>query len=76
MEDIANRRLNRDLITVQQNAKELDQKNITSIIRDVDDPAISQNERSYPLNNDIGHAKHDAAAAAWMMNKYVSYPTD
>ena len=60
MEDIANRRLNRDLITVQQNAKELDQKNITSIIRDVDDPAISQNERSYPLNNDIGLSSNNA----------------
>ena len=54
MEDIANRRLNRDLIIVQQNAKELDEKNVTSTIRDVDDPAISQNERSYPFKNDIG----------------------
>ena len=53
MEDIANRRLNRDLIIVQQNAKELVEKNVTSTIRDVDDPAISQNERSYALNNDI-----------------------
>ena len=60
MEDIANRRLNRDLIIVKQNAKELNEKNITSIIRDVDDPAISQNERSYPLNNDIGLSANNA----------------
>ena len=60
MEDIANRRLNRDLIIVQQNAKELDEKNITSTIRDVDDPAISQNERSYSLNNDLGLSANNA----------------
>ena len=61
MEDIANRRLNRDLIIIQQNAKEeLDEKNTTSTIRDVDDPAILPNERSYPLNNDIGISANNA----------------
>ena len=60
MEDIANRRFNRDLIIIQQNAKELDEKNTTSTIRDVDDPAILPNERSYPLNNDIGISANNA----------------
>ena len=60
MEDIANRRFNRDLIIIQQNAKELDEKNTTSTIRDVDDPAVSPNERSYPLNNDIGLSANNA----------------
>ena len=60
MEDIANRRFNRDLIIIQQNAKELDEKNTTSTIRDVDDPAVSPSERSYPLNNDIGLSANNA----------------
>ena len=60
MEDIANRRFNRDLIIIQQNAKELDEKNTTSTIRDVDDLAVSPNERSYPLNNDIGLSANNA----------------
>ena len=38
----------------------LNEKNITSVIRDVDDPAIGQNERSYPLNNDIGLSANNA----------------
>ena len=60
MEDIANRRFNRDLIIIQQNAKELDEKNTTSTIRDVDDPAILQNERFYSFNNEIGLPANNA----------------